>query len=309
LISSYTFGIYPRSQELIEATRKHTPNLSLLFQKEKKQYIALQKKAKLSFVCDPLLEWDDIFRPFAKLKSVKLAELNRIYEMNTFYRKLSFNGKALSDTGKIVKSNLAVSLLPKNKSVCIPEPYTFAERHVSSVYKKDEFAIFLAKMLRKEIDSLTKIGFKLIQLVGPSIAYNINKVNLDLVGDALNIVTKNLKVKTILHFYFGDVSKKIEKLLDLPVSGLGFDTTSTPISSIKKHSFSGKSLAVGLINSYNTKIENKTKCVDEMNQILSKTKPNDAFITTNFDLEYIPKEFAQQKIVLLGEIGRRVKSV
>ena len=44
-------------------------------------------------------------------------------------------------------------------------------------------------------------------------------------------------------------------------------------------------------------------------QILSKTKPNDAFITTNFDLEYIPKEFAQPKIVLLGEIGRRVKSV
>jgi len=309
LISSYTFGIYPRSEELIEATRKHTPNLSLLFQKEKKQYIALQKKAQLSFVCDPLLEWDDIFRPFAKLKSVKLASLNRIYEMNTFYRKLSFNGKALSDAGKIVKSNLAVPLLPINKAVCLPEPYTFAERHQSSVYKKDEFVIFLAKILRKEIDSLTKTGFKLIQLVGPSIAYNINKVDLDLVGDALNIVTKNLKVKTILHFYFGDVSKKIEKLLDLPVSGLGFDTTTTPISSIKKHSFSGKSLAVGLVNSYNTKIENKTKCVAEMNQILSKTKPNDAFITTNFDLEYIPKEFAQQKIVLLGEIGRRVTSV
>jgi len=309
LISSYAFGIYPRSEELIEATRKHTPNLSSLFQKEKKQYIALQKKAKLSFVCDPLLEWDDIFRPFVKLKSVKLAALNRIYEMNTFYRKLSFNGKALSDAGKIVKSNLAVSLLPKNKAVCLPEPYTFAERHLSSVYKKDEFTIFLAKILRKEIDSLTKTGFKLIQLVGPSIAYNIDKVDLDLVGDALNIVTKNLKVKTILHFYFGDVSKKIEKLLDLPVSGLGFDTTTTPISSIKKHSFSGKSLAVGLVNSYNTKIENKTKCVAEMNQILSKTKPNDAFITTNFDLQYIPKEFAQQKIVLLGEIGRRVKSV
>jgi len=27
LISSYTFGIYPRSEELIEATRKNTENL------------------------------------------------------------------------------------------------------------------------------------------------------------------------------------------------------------------------------------------------------------------------------------------
>jgi len=49
LISAYTFGIYPRSEELIEATRKKTPNLSLLFLKEKKEYIALQKKSKAKF--------------------------------------------------------------------------------------------------------------------------------------------------------------------------------------------------------------------------------------------------------------------
>lgn len=310
MISSYTFGIYPRAEELIEATRKHTPNLSSLILKEKKEYIALQKKAKLGYVCDPLLDWDDIFRPFSQLKSVKLAALNRIYEMNTFYRRLSFNGKDVSDVGKIAKSNLAVDLLPKNRAVCLPEPYTFAERHLSSVYKKnDEFTIFLAKILRKEIDTLTKAGFKLIQLVGPSIAYNIKNVDLDVVKNALEIVTKNLKVKTILHFYFGDVSKKIEKLLDLPVSGLGFDTTSTPISSIKKHSFAGKALAVGLINSYNTKIENKTKCISEMNNIISKTKPDEAFVTTNFDLEYIPKEFACKKILVLGEVARRVRNV
>ena len=90
MISSYTLGIYPRSEELIEATRKNTSNLSSLFLSETKDYISLQKKAKLGYVCDPLLQWDDIFRPFAQLKSVKFAALNRNYEMNTFYRKLSF---------------------------------------------------------------------------------------------------------------------------------------------------------------------------------------------------------------------------
>ncbi len=310
MISSYTLGIYPRSEELIEATRKHSRNLSSLLQNETNEYISMQKKAKLGFVCDPLLNWDDIFRPFSQLKSVKPTALNRIYEMNTFYRKLSFNGKALTDAGKIIKSNLAVSLLPKNKAVCIPEPYTFAERHSSSVYKNnDDFVIFLAKLLRKEIDSLTKAGFKLIQLVGPSIAYNINKVDMDLVKDALKIITRNLKATTVLHFYFGDVSKKIEKLLDLPVSGLGFDITTTAVSSIKKHSFSGKSLAVGIINSYNTKVENKKNCITEMNQILSKTNPKEAFVTTNFDLEYVPKKFALKKVLVLGEIARGVKNV
>ena len=307
MISSYTVGIYPRSEELIEATRKNAKNLSSLYLAEKKEYIAIQKKAKLGYVCDPLLDWDDIFRPFSKLKSVKLEALNRIYETNTFYRKLSFDGD-LSDAGNIIRTNLAVSLLPKNRVVCIVDPYTFADVHLSTKYKKkEEFTIAIAKMLRKEIDTLVKSGFGLIQLVAPSIAYNA-KVNFGLVKEALSIITRGLKAKTVLHLYFGDVSKKMEKLLDLPVSGLGFDTTSTPISSIKKHSFSGKLLAVGMVNSYNTKLEDREECILELNNIISKTKPDESFVTTNFDLQYLPKEFAVRKILRLGEIAKGVKS-
>ena len=94
----------------------------------------------------------------------------------------------------------------------------------------------------------------------------------------------------------------------MPVSGLGIDTTTTPISSIKKHSFSGKTLAIGIVNSYNTKLEDKHELVTEINNIISETKPNEAFVTTNFDLQYLPKEFAVRKILKLGEIARGVKS-
>jgi len=307
LISSYTVGIYPRSEELIDATRKNSKNLSSFYLREKKEYIAIQKKAKLGYVCDPLLDWDDIYRPFSKLKSVKLAALNRIYETNTFYRRLSFDGP-LDDAGNIVKSSLAISLLPKNRTVCLADPYTIADVHLSTKYKKrEEFTLAIAKMLRKEIDTLVKSGFELVQLVAPSIAYN-EKVDFGIVKNALEIITRGLKAKTILHFYFGDVSKKIEKLLDMPVSGLGFDTMLTPISSIKKHSFSGKSLAVGIVNSYNTKLEDKQECITELNSIISKTKPDEAFVTTSFDLQYLPKDFAVRKILRLGEIAKGVRS-
>jgi len=307
LISSYTVGIYPRSEDLIEATRKNTKNLSSLYLKEKKEYIAIQKKANLGYVCDPLLDWDDIYRPFSKLKSVKVEALNRIYETNTFYRRLSFNG-SLNDAGNIIKSNLAISLLPKNRTVCIVEPYTFADMHASTKYKKkNDFVIAIAKMLRKELDSLVKADFNLIQLVAPSIAYQ-KKVDFEIVKKSLSIITKGLKAKTILHLYFGDVTKKIEELLDLPVSGLGFDTITTPISSIRKHSFSGKLLAVGLMNSYNTKLEDKKESISKINDIISQTKPAETFVTTNFDLQYLPKDFAVKKILRLGEIARGVKS-
>jgi len=308
LISSYTFGIYPRSEELIEATRKNTENLDSLSQKETDEYINAQKNANLGFVSDPLLKWDDIFRPFSSLRSVNLSSLNRIYEMNTFYRILSFDGSDFTDGGNIVQSNLDSSL-PKNKTVAIPEPFTFAELHTSKKFKKkDDFIINLAKMLRPEIDSLVESGFEVIQLLAPSIAYN-KEVDFGVISDALNIITDGLKAKTILHTYFGDVSTKIESLLDLPVSGLGFDITTTPVSSIEKHSFSNKSLTIGIINSFNTAIEKPQECIKQVDEINANTKPKESYASNNFDLEYVPKEFAMNKISVLGEIARGAKDV
>ena len=309
MISSYTFGIYPRSEELIEATRKNTENLNSLFQKETEEYISAQKNTGLGFVSDPLLKWDDIFRPFSNLETVTPTALNRIYEMNTFYRVLSFDGSKFTYNGNLVQSNLDLSLLPKNRTAAIPEPFTFAELHTSKEFKrKEDFTINLAKMLRAEIDSLVESGFEVIQLLAPSIAYN-KEVDFGLVSDALKILTDGLKAKTILHTYFGDVSSKIESLLDLPVSGLGFDITTTPASSIEKHSFSGKSLTIGIINSFNTAIEKPQECIKQIDEINAKTKPKESYVSNNFDLEYVPKEFAMNKISVLGEIARGAKDV
>ena len=308
MISSYTFGIYPRSEELIEATRKNTENLGSLFQSETEEYISAQKNANLGFISDPLLKWDDIFRPFSNLSTVTPTALNRIYEMNTFYRVLSFDGSEFTDSGNTVKSNLDSSL-PKNKTAVIPEPFTFAELHTSNEFKrKEDFTINLAKMLRVEMDSLVEAGFEVIQLLAPSIAYN-KEVDFGIVSDALKIITVGLNAKTILHTYFGDFSTKIENLLDLPVSGLGFDITTTPASSIEKHSFSDKLLTVGIINSFNTAIEKPQECIKQVDEINAKTKPKESYVSNNFDLEYVPKEFAMSKISVLGEIARDVKDV
>ena len=308
MISSYTFGIYPRSEELIEATRKNTENLPSLFQKETEEYVTAQTNANLGFVSDPLLKWDDIYRPFSNLESVNLSSLNRIYEMNTFYRILSFDGSNFINGGNTVQSNLDSSL-PKNKTVAIPEPFTFADRHISKEFKtKEDFTINIAKMLRAEIDSLVADGFNIIQLLAPSIAYN-KEVDFGLISDGLKILTDGLEAKTVLHTYFGDVSSKIESLLGLPVSGLGFDVTTTPTSSIEKHSFSDKILTVGIINSFNTAIEKPQECIQQVDEINAKTKPKESYVSNNFDLEYVPKEFAMNKISALGKIARGVKDV
>ena len=95
----------------------------------------------------------------------------------------------------------------------------------------------------------------------------------------------------------------------MPVSGLGFDITTTPASSIEKHGFSDKLLTVGIINSFNTAIEKPQECIKQVDEINAKTKPKESYVSTNFDLEYVPKEFAMNKISVLGEIARGVKDV
>ena len=269
---------------------------------------SLHKKTQILVLFqNPLLKWDDIFRPFSNLSEVTPTALNRIFEMNTFYRVLSFDGSAFTG-GNTVQSNLDSSL-PKNKTAAVPEPFTFAELHTSNELKRKEgFVINLAKMLRTEIDCLVESGFEVIQLLSPSIAYN-KEVDFGLVSDALKIITDGLKAKTILHTYFGDVSTKIESLLDLPVSGLGFDITTTPVNSIEKHSFSDKILTVGAINSFNTAIEKSQECIKQIDEINVNTKPKESYVSNNFDLEYVPKEFAMNKISVLGEIARGAKDV
>ena len=48
------------------------------------------------------------------------------------------------------------------------------------------------------------------------------------------------------------------------------------------------------------------KTSDEIN---AKTKPKESYVSNNFDLEYVPKEFAMNKISVLGEIARGAKDV
>ena len=43
--------------------------------------------------------------------------------------------------------------------------------------------------------------------------------------------------------------------------------------------------------------------------INAKTNPKESYVSNNFDLEYVPKEFAMDKISILGEIARGAKDV
>lgn len=308
MIKTYALGIYPRSTKLIEATRKNDRKLPKLFQIEKKKLIREEQKAKLSYVCDPLLDWNDMFRPFSNLKNVSLGALNRFFETNTFYRKLIINGE-FENSSNVVKSHLALSLLPKKKeiAVCMPDPYTFADLNENKYYRDHtEYLFAIADMLKKEVQALARARVKFIQLNAPSIAYNANNVDIGIVKDAVERVKDGLKTKVYLHLYFGNISKIFSKLLDIKVDGLSIDLSFTDLNSLADYKVD-KGLCLGAVNAMNTKMEDVKGTAKIVSSALDKMSPREAYISTTCDLEFLPYEFAVKKLSRLGAIGRNVK--
>jgi len=307
-MKSYALGIFPRSPKLIDATRKNDRKLPVIIRAEKRKLIKEQQKAKLSYICDPLLDWNDTFRPFTGVKGVSPGALNRFFETNMFYRKLIVNDE-LSGYGNVVKSSLALSLLPKNKEIaaCMPDPYTFAELNENKFYKNNTDYLFaIADMLSKEAQTLSKSRVKFIQLNAPSVAYKADSVDVSLVKDAVERVKRNTKSKVYLHLYFGNISKIFSKLLDIKIDGLNVDLSTTDLNSIVGYKVDN-GLCLGAVDAMNTKMEDLKDTSKVISNALEKMEPKEAYVSTTCDLEFLPYEFAVKKLSSLGVIARSVR--
>lgn len=302
MVESRISGIYPRSETLIEATRRYDKRLSELFAKEKKRVIAHQVKSGITHISDPLLDWDDMLRPFTdSLGGVERGPLNRFYENNTFYRQPIIKGE-LSRIEPITKSKIALNLFPKGRKwkVDLPEPYTFADLSDNRFYKKREDLMFaFAEILAEEIGWLAKQGVLSFQLNAPSLALVHDTNTIKQAGEAIRIALKKAP-ESAVHFYFGDVSKNIDRFLDYGVGMIGIDFMATKLEGLKGTKFP-KRLGCGYVDSQNTKMETPKEIADFAIRAKDMLSPRSIVIMPNLDFEYIPQSFANRKVSNIGK--------
>lgn len=307
-LGAYLTGIFPRPERLIEATRKSDPNLEDLVEVEERKIIKLQRQYGLAYCSDPLLDWDDMLRPFTDdLPGLKSGPLNRIFENNTFYRmplvmeKLDGHPKY---KGSVILKHIHTNLLGKSRrKIDLPDPFTITDLSDDRYYgNKVDLMFDIAKVLSKEIRFLVKSGFSMIQLNAPSIAYHEPKGDqLSQIGDAINEIVKHASgAKVYLHLYWGDISKIFPKLLDLDIDGIGIDFTRTPLDSIKDYSID-MGLACGCLDAQNTRMEDPKSIAEFASHVLEALSPKEFFITNSCDLEYIPYPFAIRKLTNMAK--------
>jgi 5-methyltetrahydropteroyltriglutamate--homocysteine methyltransferase len=305
---AYTFGIYPRPIRLIAATRRDPEGARGMAREESKRILGLQRRAGLSPLSDPLLEWDDMLRWFtAEWEGMEVDGIIRYFEHNAFYRVPIVRGRIGTDGG-VLRRHLVVEG-QGSATVEVPEPLTFAvmskDLHYGSV---EELAMDIARALNEEICSLEgALKPALVVAKGPALTHGGGPGMAEIAARASGELLRSCSAPGILHLYFKSplAAYRAFRGLRSSYAGLALDVTRDGPGAFAEElkGYRMDMLALGLVDSHNTKME-RAADVAAAAEGLGRAAGVEAMITTSSDLEFIPYSFAVKKLGILGRAAK-----
>jgi 5-methyltetrahydropteroyltriglutamate--homocysteine methyltransferase len=269
-------------------------------------FVRVQKDAGMDFFSDGLLKWQDIFRPLTEALGVKPHTLVRWFDTNTFFREPELSGRLAAPANPDgVAPDASV---PRPRVTTLPSPYMFS-RAARTDQDRNQLMVALAQqVLRPAIDAAVAAGSELIHLEDPWLGYSgITREDWAPLGEALQILHRDLQATLAFHVYFGDAAPHIDELLKLPVDALGVDLVQTDVKALG--SGWNKGLVAGVINGRSSILESPKDLVDVAHHLAETVRPRSLYLSSNCELGYLPTVVAEQKVQRLGEAARKVKEL
>mgnify|MGYP001772805522 CR=1 FL=1 len=308
-VRSYTFGIYPRPVRLIAATRRDPEGSREMARRESSRIIELQRRAGLSLLSDPLLEWDDMLRWFAaEWEGMEVDGILRYFEHNAFYRVPVVKGKLRTDGGVLRRHTV---LRERGASTLeVPEPFTFAymsrDMHYGSV---EALALDVARALNSELCSLEgELSPSIIVVKGPALLWGDSR-SAEVAAKASWELLNSCRAPGILQLYFRSPVAAYRALRELRTaySGFGLDATWDPPGSLAEElkGYRMGVLALGLVSSQNTRMERPSDVAAAAQALAKAAGGPETMLTVSSDLEFLPYSFATRKLRVLGRAARR----
>ncbi len=313
---AYLIGAFGQSQELYkarnEAKRGRGSQEAVVKQarEDTQQNIRLQREAGLDYIIDPMFNFFYLFQPFAEqVEGVEAGFQENWFNNNVFYKKPRIQGPLNLQTG-FTEKYLHWDHLPTDGKamVILPSPYTLLVlSDVSGYSSKKETVSNLAEILHAEAQHLVSQGIGRIQYDEPSLVVkqslgSLVQEDLDLLQRGIDICGKVDGATTVLHTYFGDAGPIIPFLKDLPVDCIGIDGTETSLTDILKYDYSGKELALGLIDARNTSLEDPAEIAKQLRIVAEETNPTKVWLTPNTGTEYRKYTPSINKLNLLKQV-------
>ncbi len=318
----YLTGPFGQSQQLYQArndakrSRIDETKVTEQICNDTQTIINKQKEAGCAFVIDPMFRFYYLFQPLAEqVPHISVGPQENWFNNNVFYwrpqiqkPKESALEKVIGFTSKYLHNNL----LPKDGTamVILPSPYTVLMLSDVKGYRNKLSAIKdIAALLKAEAEDLVTKGVGCIQYDEPTLAYkqslgSLTRNDLILLNKALEICGQIPDATTSLHTYFGNAAPLLSYLHELPVLRIGIDATETRIRDIVKQKWTGKELALGIVDARNTAAEDPEEILDVIDWIASTAKPDALWITPNTGTEYRGWTHGLKKLEILAQVKR-----
>jgi 5-methyltetrahydropteroyltriglutamate--homocysteine methyltransferase len=314
LIQAYQHGIYPRSEDVVAATRglergrTSADEVADAFKKDRVEFVDVQQEAGLDFFSDGLLRWQDIFRPLVDAtEGMEARTLVRWFNNNSFFRAPE-PAQELRLSTPLLPVYEESDDIPEPRVATLPSPYLFS-RAAQTTRDRNELMVELAAaILRPVVTALSGRGYKVIQLQEPWLVYFGSE------EDAWRPFEKALgEIKDgtgghadlVLHTYFGDAAPIIDRLRNLPVDAVGIDLVETDAEALGKGWNVG--VLAGCLDGRSSIVESVESTVQLARQLAETVGSPQFYISSNCDLEFLPRDVAREKVLRLGEIARRLK--
>ena len=263
--------------------------------------LAAQDEAGLDVVTDGLIRWyDPVSHLAGKLTGIHINGLLRFFDTNCYFRQPIVEG-AIERTGPMVVDEFTFARGKTSRTVkaVLTGPYTLARLSLA----KDAGAAQLnsliesyTRALAAEVAALADAGATLIQVDEPAILKHPEDFAL-FASSTAALAGQKKNAQLMLAFYFGDVAPFYSKLQALPVDALCLDFTySVKLPQVVAAEGSSKTLALGLIDGRNTRLEKADSLARQIEQILAGIQSDSAYLTSSCGLEYLPRDRAQLKL-------------
>jgi 5-methyltetrahydropteroyltriglutamate--homocysteine methyltransferase len=303
-IKAYAPGIYARSEELVQATRDLDRDRATAEAVEERReadmrsFLDAQREARLDYLSDGLLNWQDIFRPFGEAAlGLAAGPLTRFLNTNTFFRAPAVTEEAPKLVEPLGEPYFSIGELPRNRWVAtLPSPHALA---VSAAGELAPRAV-AEGILGPQIRWLAQNGCAMVVLQETGLFEG--GIDVYPLSEALDALQSPLPIA--LQLPFGDSGDILGELLELDIEAIGVDFYATDLEALP-HPFP-KSLLAGVVDARNSLLEEPEQLAKFGRQLLEELDGG-LHLVPNGDLQFVPEKIAREKVLRLGEVSRILK--
>lgn len=269
--------------------------------------LAEQIEAGLDVVTDGQVRWyDSISHLAGKLSGVRINGLLRFFDTNTYFRQPVVKAR-VERTRPLALDDFLFAKAKSSRPVkgVLTGPLTLARHSIEENGGAGGFEKLVegyTAALAAEIAALAQAGAILVQIDEPTLLKNPKDLAIAERCLAVLAAAKG-KAEILLALYFGDAAPLYDQLQNLPVDSLGLDFTySARLGEVISTSGSAKTLALGLVDGRNTKLEDAGAAARQIETVARRLNTPRLYLTSSCGLEYLPRDRAQLKLRRLAAI-------